>query len=665
MSSKIKIYLADLVHNYKQGTYVVPLNIASIAAYLKSTPGINVDIRLFKYPVDLMNAIDRDAPDILALSNYYWNNDLNRRIGSYAVKYHPNMIIAMGGPSIRTDDDGIRKFLERNSYVDAYTMFEGEAPFSNLVNRVISAGKCFRDGETIEGCAYLSGEKLIYGRSDPIKDLSVIPSPYLTGLMDEFLSGGLLPLFESNRGCPFSCTYCTWGVSSLGKVRVFPDSRIFSELEFVSKNFPDLPVWIFADANFGMFDRDLKIAQTIMDIKKNSPGLKRVVLWQTKNASEKNLKIANMMGALEDYLIAAQTFDPEVQRHIKRNNIRHDDAASIVERLRQSGVRTSTDILCGLSAETKESHLNTLRTCFEIGFDSIDCANVIMLPGSELETDKSRRDYGLRTKIRLKQGSYGEYNGIKALEHEEIILASDSITMDEMMEIRLIHWLIWYGWNAGFLKHVMEFVYKRYNINPVDLIIDVIKSRDEFLQKFFGNFIDDARSEWFESEESLRQHYEKAENWQRLLHEHFSKMNFKYTALLMLDRELSAKFIDSFYNVALKLAPSAALKESVPVIKNMTISPDLIFAGKVADKTGYSVTEECLSILKGDEVSGSRPEMRMEKTEIVLHANPADMETLRGMLIKYDFAGDKAVAVEKTLEMFVDKFNYEIKIQKI
>jgi len=40
-----------------------------------------------------------------------------------------------------------------------------------------------------------------------IKDLDEIPSPYLTGVLDKFFDGKLAPFIETNRGCPFTCSF--------------------------------------------------------------------------------------------------------------------------------------------------------------------------------------------------------------------------------------------------------------------------------------------------------------------------------------------------------------------------------------------------------------------------------------------------------------------------
>ena len=36
------------------------------------------------------------------------------------------------------------------------------------------------------------------------REVSEIPSPWLTGIQDEFFDGRLAPMIETNRGCPFT-----------------------------------------------------------------------------------------------------------------------------------------------------------------------------------------------------------------------------------------------------------------------------------------------------------------------------------------------------------------------------------------------------------------------------------------------------------------------------
>ncbi len=54
---RLRLYLADLVHDYLPGNYVLPLNIGLVGVYLKHQFGSEVDIKLFKSPSHLSQAL--------------------------------------------------------------------------------------------------------------------------------------------------------------------------------------------------------------------------------------------------------------------------------------------------------------------------------------------------------------------------------------------------------------------------------------------------------------------------------------------------------------------------------------------------------------------------------------------------------------------------------
>ena len=126
----------------------------------------------------------------------------------------------------------------------------------------------FDGGTSLPGCAYLAEGTLVYEQASQDGGVDDFPSPYLNGMLDPFLEMGQIPLFETNRGCPYECTFCTWGIAAFNKVRRYPIDRVFSELEYVAGNFPSLPAWIIADGNFGILKRDVEIAKNIKPSKR-------------------------------------------------------------------------------------------------------------------------------------------------------------------------------------------------------------------------------------------------------------------------------------------------------------------------------------------------------------------------------------------------------------
>ena len=69
-------------------------------------------------------------------------------------------------------------------------------------------------------------------------------------------------IIETNRGCPFLCTYCYWGRGgNTTKYRFHSLERIFAEIEWTSRKKIKY-VWN-ADSNFGMHKRDIEIAKKL------------------------------------------------------------------------------------------------------------------------------------------------------------------------------------------------------------------------------------------------------------------------------------------------------------------------------------------------------------------------------------------------------------------
>jgi putative methyltransferase len=202
----------------------------------------------------------RDSPpDVLGLSHYSWNARLDVLFIEMAKRLNPNVITVMGGPHIRIDPHGIQTFLSAHTDPDYYILFEGEEPFSDLVGKIIGG---HRRPEPPPNCAAIVDGKLIF---EPVafakKSRQInLPSPYLAGLLDPFLANpNIIPLLETNRGCPFGCAYCTWGIAALSKVRQRPLEVVYEEIDYVAEKFVGLVNWIFCDANFGLLPRDVDI----------------------------------------------------------------------------------------------------------------------------------------------------------------------------------------------------------------------------------------------------------------------------------------------------------------------------------------------------------------------------------------------------------------------
>ena len=84
--------------------------------------------------------------------------------------------------------------------------------------------------------------------------------PDCINMMTDFIKNntGVLALWETSRGCPFSCNYCSWGTGFLNRIKIHDMDKLKREIEFIARN--KIREVHASDANFGLLPRDLDIS---------------------------------------------------------------------------------------------------------------------------------------------------------------------------------------------------------------------------------------------------------------------------------------------------------------------------------------------------------------------------------------------------------------------
>ena len=108
-----KIFLADLTHT-GSGLMALtfPLGTSYVAGYSNKVLSNEFDFKLFKLPEDLIKAISKESPLVLALSNYSWNIELGYKVIEWAKDLNPNLITVFGGPNFPTESSEKQDFLK-------------------------------------------------------------------------------------------------------------------------------------------------------------------------------------------------------------------------------------------------------------------------------------------------------------------------------------------------------------------------------------------------------------------------------------------------------------------------------------------------------------------------------------------------------------------------
>lgn len=532
----MKIYLADLIYDTVNTSHMVPLNVGYLAAYLEARFRNDVEIRIFKYPSQLESAIKSDPPDLLGLSHYTWNVRLNKLFLAMVKRLNPDVVTVMGGPNISRVPADIHEFLMNEPNLDYHIIREGEEPIADLVEGLLGGQS---RPQIVDGAMLLDGE-FIYKTIDFKGGSKTIdtPSPYLTGWMDPFLKiPGNIPLLETNRGCPYGCSFCAWGGFDVSKVRTRDQDVVYEEINYIADNSVGQVNWILCDANFGILPRDVDIARNIRSAfyTRNLPT--NLSLFGAKNNTKRNVEIAEILGTTnnERALVALQSADLDVLANTGRGTIKFDALVEQLQEYRARDLDTRTDLLLGLAGESWQSHLSSLRKCMELDFDSTQIYNVRLLPGTVYESKEQRETFKILTKFRPILGAYGVYDGKIVFELEEQVRGTKDMTEEELNSFKVLHWLVYFAWNMGMFKPILKLA-KNYGVNPIDVFVEMTKTKDPNLRELFDRMTRESMEEWFTTKEEMIEFYEKEENFHNLVH-NFKKLHPAYTASVYTDRK--------------------------------------------------------------------------------------------------------------------------------
>jgi len=524
----LKIFLGDLTYTTVTiATEALPINIGYIASYCIKRFGSKVDIKLFKYIEELEKAINESPPDILGLSNYVWSQNVSNEMFKLFTKKNPDGLKIWGGPNFPIDMPSQKKFFENFKDVDVYIPIDGEIGFSNLVEKALQMNtKEMRSKilqEPIDGCMIKNpdGNLLYTIEGARIRNLDEIPSPYLTGILDHFFDDKLVPMLQTNRGCPFLCTFCTDGRESVNQVNRFGKQRVKDELDYIAKHVKeDIHSLYISDLNFGMLPGDLETCKSIVEIQKKYHYPEKINATTGKNNQERIIESIKSLNGTMLMSMSVQSMDEQVLTNIKRANISAEKMVELSPTIHEYGVNTSGEIIMGMPGQSYASVLDTIRQLIYGKVDDIIIHACMMLPGSEMATPVERSKWKLETKFRILPMDFTVLgNGKKICEIDEIVVGSKDMTFDDYLALRMIAFTLSIVNRATLFEPLLKFL-KQQKIDVSKLFFQMVeerKSAPKPVELMYDRFNKVTVDELYDSPEEIISLIQKDEEYQKLI----------------------------------------------------------------------------------------------------------------------------------------------------
>lgn len=434
--------------------------------------------------------------DMVAFSTYVWNHRYNYTLARRLKELNPSIKFVLGGPEPAITDPNL--FLD-NPWMDLVVVLEGEITFKRILEDFDS------DFLHIPGLLINDNGRVIStGESERITELDQIPSPYLMGIFDRIMAENPTVewhgTIETNRGCPYSCTFCDWGSLTYNKVKKFDLERVYAEMDWIGEHCGYVTI---TDANFGMFvERDDKIIDKLIEVQKRWMKVKNFSITWAKN--QKN-EVVNIVAKLirespfygAGLTVSVQSMDHDVLENIKRKNLDQHKIDEVFALCSRNNIPVYTELILGLPGDTAEKWRESIWRIFRAGnHNGINILHAALLENAEMNL-LQKRMWGMES-VPMHDYMAGSYGNGEIEECVDIVVGTRDMPRQVMLDVMVWNSFIQAFHINGLTAYVARYLAKQ----GVDY--------SEFYEKLYDYVQRDA---WFQKEFSdTRRYYQE---WMR------------------------------------------------------------------------------------------------------------------------------------------------------
>ena len=600
---RIKISVCDLANDLNGiDNKSIPIGVGYVTAYCKKIHGDSIKIKVFRTFRQFWKDALEQPPDVVGFGGYYWNYNLTLKAIEKTKSLNKDCLIVYGGANSEISMEDNKVFLAANPNIDFLVYGDGEKPFSNIIEnyKKLDLCKAWRSklkSIPVDGCRTLLDGKLIHGQAfDAVMDLMEIPSPYFTGVFDELLQDpALVPIIQNIRGCPYRCRFCVSG-TQFYKIRNFSFDRVKEEITFLRHNAINRNLR-FSDDNFGIIKHDLDVAKYLRECFDKHKYPIALKVYSAKKQNARVREVGLILKPLMTYVISFQSTTPKVLKETTRISATHSEAVESLEFCRKNGMSTATELIFGLPGETLESWKEVINKTISYGFDSVGHVPLMLLKGSDLNTDIARKENQYVGKFMIGENAVTQYDDFISVERDEWAVQSKDYTYEEWKTA------VKYQINvlmASFFGYGKELLYYA---NSIDIKATTLFDRmlndpkkypitnelvEGYVKTYTGNMFDTEEK----LDEFIKDNIEKIKNDKDYLVYLAGKRVLYYYLIKYIFKDSENKYLNELRDAICAVSSSAKIKEETQIILDLAIkliiNPlDKVFVPDIEFETKY------------------------------------------------------------------------------
>lgn len=411
-------------------------NLAVYYLFNNSIPkGMEANIKQYNINMPKENVLDdlfSQKSDIYIFSCYIWNIEYILHIAS-SLKKITDSIIIFGGSEVSFN---AKDYFKKYDFIDYIVAGEGEEITLKLLSNIQN-----KEEVNIQNVFDKNSKDYTYVKKHI--NFNDVIFPYKNVDMKEFENK--IIYYESQRGCPYNCSYC---LSELDKRLRFRDvEKVKEEIMFFINN--DIPLVKFIDRTFNADNKRAKeIIRFILDNSNHTKFHFEVCANLLDDEIIELFQSApNDMFQLE---VGLQSINEYTIKEINRTTNTEKIGQNVTKLLKNDNVHIHLDLISGLPYEDMESFKKSFNYAYNLKPHMLQLGFLKVLHGTMMEKSKDKYD--------LKYNNFTPYE----------ILSNKWMDYSDLSKLKNIEFLVDKYYNSNNFYNTLEYFVNKISKNPYD-----------------------------------------------------------------------------------------------------------------------------------------------------------------------------------------------------